>query len=123
MAEGAKNNDCLFCKIVAGQMDSQEVYDDKLVKVFRDISPQAPSHILIIPKEHIRSLNETNEEHRELLGHILMIAKKIAKQEKIAESGYRVLVNTEDDSGWGIHHLHFHLLGGKFLGTKLVSDE
>ena len=107
--------DCLFCKIVAGDIPSAKVYEDDKVYAFRDIEPQAPVHILIIPKEHIVSANELTEENASIVGHIFAVAAKIAKEEGIAEGGYRIVNNCGQDGGQTVGHLHFHMLGGRSL--------
>ncbi|WP_456342673.1 histidine triad nucleotide-binding protein [Thermovibrio sp.] len=110
---------CVFCKIVKGELPAKVVYEDELVMAFHDINPQAPVHILVIPKEHIPTLNDLEERHRELIGHIFLVIKKIAKEQGIDQSGYRVLVNCNRDGGQEVYHLHFHLLGGKPLGPMV----
>lgn len=107
--------DCLFCKIAAGEIPSTKVYEDELVYAFRDIEPQAPVHVLIIPKEHIKSANELNEENARVVAHIYTVAAKIAKAEGVAENGYRIVNNCGEDGGQTVGHLHFHLLGGRSL--------
>ena len=107
--------DCLFCKIIAGDIPSAKVYEDDLVYAFRDIEPQAPVHILIIPKEHISSANELTEENASIVGHIFAVAAKIAKDEGIADGGYRIVNNCGQDGGQTVGHLHFHMLGGRSL--------
>ena len=107
--------DCLFCKIIAGDIPSNKVYEDDKVYAFRDIEPQAPVHILIIPKEHIASANELTEENASVVGHIFAVAAKIAKEEGIAEGGYRIVNNCGEDGGQTVNHLHFHMLGGRSL--------
>ena len=107
--------DCLFCKIAAGEIPSTKVYEDELVYAFRDIEPQAPVHVLIIPKEHIKSANELNEENAQIVAHIYAVAAKIAKAEGVAEKGYRIVNNCGEDGGQTVGHLHFHLLGGRSL--------
>ena len=106
-------SDCLFCKIVAGEIPCDEVFENELLIAFRDISPVSPTHILIIPKKHISSLNELSEEDRFLAGEMLLSAKKIAKSEKINLSGYRTVVNTNNDGGQTVFHIHMHLIGGR----------
>ena len=108
--------DCVFCKIAAGDIPSTRLYQDEDVVAFRDLHPQAPVHILIIPRKHIASVAEMNEEDVPLLGKICLVAKALAEQEGIAESGYRLIANTRKDSGQEVPHLHFHLIGGCFLG-------
>lgn len=107
--------DCLFCKIIKGEIPSAKVYEDNKVYAFRDIEPQAPVHILIIPKEHIASANELTEENASIVGHIFAVAAKIAKEEGIAEGGYRIVNNCGEDGGQTVKHLHFHMLGGRSL--------
>ena len=112
-------SDCLFCKIVAGDIPSTKVYEDELVLAFRDIAPQAPTHILVIPKEHIASVAEINENNSAVVSHIFEVIAKIAKEEKL-DSGYRVVSNCGDDAGQTVHHLHFHILGGKKLNVEMA---
>ncbi len=103
---------CIFCKILKGEIPSDKVYEDELLYAFRDIAPAAPVHVLIIPKEHIESTNALNAEHKELLGHIVLTAAKIAKDLGVAEDGYRILNNCGKNAGQTVFHLHFHLLAG-----------
>ncbi len=105
-------NDCIFCKIIKGEISSQKVYEDELVYAFRDIAPAAPTHILIVPKEHICCANKLEESHKELLGHIILTAKKIAQAEGVADEGYRIINNCGENAGQTVFHLHFHLLAG-----------
>lgn len=112
---------CIFCKIVNREIPARIVYEDDLVMAFHDINPQAPIHILIIPKEHIPTLNELEEKHKELIGHIFLVAKKIAKDMGVAENGYRVLVNCNQDGGQEVYHIHLHLFAGKPLGPMICS--
>ncbi len=107
--------DCLFCKIIAGEIPSSKVYEDEKVYAFNDISPAAPCHVLIVPKEHIESANDLNEENSDILKNIFLTAKKIAKEKGIAEKGYRIVNNCGEDGGQSVKHLHFHLLGGRSL--------
>ena len=111
--------DCLFCKIVAGQIPSTKVYEDEQVLAFRDIAPQAPTHILVIPKTHIASVAEVNAENSGLVAHIFEVIPKIAKEEGL-ETGYRVVSNCGADAGQTVHHLHFHILGGKQLALEMA---
>jgi len=104
--------DCIFCKIIAGDIPSEKVYSDDLVTAFRDINPAASTHILIIPNRHIASINELTPEDEQLVGHLFSIAKTLAVKEGIAESGYRLIINTGPDGGQEVFHLHLHLLGG-----------
>ena len=112
-------NDCLFCKIIKGEIPSTIVYEDEEILAFRDINPVAPVHVLVIPKKHIGSLVDLNPEDEALVGKIYSVINKVAKQENIFESGFRVVVNCGEDGGQEVKHLHFHLIGGKKLGTKL----
>ena len=104
---------CIFCQIAAGEIDSEIVYRDGQVVAFRDLNPQAPTHILIIPIQHIKNLADASEEQAELLGHCNMVAAQIARAEGIAEDGYRLVTNVGADAGQSVDHLHFHLLGGR----------
>lgn len=105
--------DCIFCKIVAGEIPSEKVYADDRVTAFRDIHPVAPVHILIVPNKHIASVNEVTTEDELLLGRMLTVANQLARQENIAEDGYRLIVNTGPHGGQVIYHLHLHLIGGR----------
>jgi histidine triad (HIT) family protein len=105
--------DCLFCRIVAGEIPSDQVHADDLVIAFRDIAPRAPTHILLIPREHIASAAELTEAHGPLLGHLFAVAAEVARQEGIAENGYRLVSNVGRWGGQTVDHLHFHLLGGR----------
>lgn len=107
--------DCLFCKIIAGEIPSAKVYEDDLVFAFRDIDPKAPTHILIIPKKHIASVNEINDENCSVVGHIFKVAAEIAKSEGIADDGYRIVTNIGENGGQTVGHLHYHMLGGRSL--------
>ena len=110
---------CLFCKIVKGDIPSTKVYEDELVLAFRDIAPMAPTHILVIPKAHIGSVNEVTAENTNLVAHIFTVIPTIAAAEKL-EGGYRVVSNCGADAGQTVHHLHFHILGGKQLSTEMA---
>lgn len=105
--------DCIFCKIVEGAIPSDKVYEDEKVIAFKDINPEAPVHIIIIPKEHIESVRELDENNAEIVSHIILSAKKIAKDLGISESGFRIVNNCGKDGGQTVPHLHFHLLGGR----------
>jgi len=109
--------DCLFCKMVAGEIKPQMVHEDADLIAFRDIAPQAPVHVLIVPRKHIATLNEAKPGDAELLGKLMLAAQKIAGQLGIAASGYRVVMNTNADAGQTVFHIHLHLLGGKRLVT------
>ena len=106
---------CLFCEIAKGNIHSTKVYEDELVYAFRDIAPQAPVHVLIIPKKHIESAQALTAEDDALLCHMFACARKIAESEGVAASGYRLITNVGDDAGQSVHHLHLHLMGGKTL--------
>ena len=110
---------CLFCKIVRGEIPSAKVYEDEFVLAFRDIAPMAPTHILVIPKTHIASVNEVNAENAAIVAHIFTVIPQIAAAEKL-EGGYRVVSNCGPDAGQTVHHLHFHILGGKQLRTEMA---
>ena len=111
--------DCIFCKIIAGDIPSTKVYEDELVYAFRDINPQAPTHILVIPKAHIGSVAEVTAENADVVAHIFTVIPKIAEAEKL-ENGYRVVSNCGANAGQTVHHLHFHILGGKQLSTEMA---
>ena len=108
-------NDCLFCKIVAGDIPSKLVYQDADLVAFRDINPVAPTHILLIPRRHVASLADTAPGDRELLGSLLLAASQLARDEGLAEDGYRVVTNTGANAGQSVPHLHFHLIGGRAM--------
>jgi histidine triad (HIT) family protein len=107
--------DCLFCKIVAGSIPAKRVYEDELSLCFADIHPQAPTHLLVVPKEHIASLAETTESHAALLAHLLAAAASVARAAGL-DGGYRVVINTGPDGGQTVDHLHLHVLGGRAMG-------
>ena len=108
-------DDCLFCKIVAGDIPADKVFENNNIYAFRDIDPKAPTHILIIPKEHISTTNDLDESHKMLVGEIMLTAKEIAGQEGIADSGYRTVFNCNQDGGQAVYHIHLHLLGGRHM--------
>lgn len=112
--------DCLFCKIIAGEVPSDKVYEDDMVYVFKDIAPIAPVHYLIIPKVHISGASEITSENSKYTAHIFEVAAKIAKDEGFAD-GFRVITNCGDDAGQSVKHLHFHLLAGKKMGWSTDS--
>lgn len=107
--------DCLFCKIVAGTIPATRIYEDESCLAFPDVHPQAPVHVLVIPKEHIKSLAEVGAEHIALLGQLMAAAAEVARTEGL-EKGYRVVVNTGSDGGQTVGHLHLHVLGGRHMG-------
>ncbi len=108
--------DCLFCSIAEGRISATLVHEDDTLIAFRDINPQAPVHILVVPREHIVSLEETGDEHRDLLGRMLLTARDLARAEGLAEGGYRTVVNVGSDGGQTVPHIHLHLLGGRQMG-------
>ena len=111
--------DCLFCKIIAGDIPSTKVYEDEFVYAFRDINPQAPTHILVIPKMHIASVAELTGENSNVVAHIFAVIPKIAEAEGLT-GGYRVVSNCGADAGQTVFHLHFHILGGKALSLQMA---
>lgn len=107
--------DCLFCKMVSGQIKPSTVYEDNDVLAFKDINPQAPLHVLVIPKKHIATLNDLDASHTELTGKMIKTAAHIAKESGVAESGYRTVMNCNADAGQSVFHIHLHLLGGRSM--------
>jgi histidine triad (HIT) family protein len=105
---------CLFCKIVAGEIPSKKVFEDERAYAFRDINPQAPTHILIVPRNHIDSLAETTAADQEMLGYLHLVASRIARSEGLSQ-GFRTVINTGPDGGQTVDHLHVHLLGGRAM--------
>ena len=110
---------CLFCKIIAGEIPSSKVYEDETVFAFRDIAPQAPTHILVVPKAHMESVNDVTAENSAVVAHIFEVIPQIAKAEGL-EGGYRVVSNCGADAGQTVSHLHFHILGGKKLALEMA---
>lgn len=110
---GDASTDCLFCKIIQGDIPAKIVYDDELVLAFEDIDPKAPTHLLIIPKQHIATMNDLNVEHNAVIGHMFQVAKQLAKDQGFDEKGYRVVMNCNRDGGQAVYHIHLHLLGGR----------
>ena len=108
-------NDCLFCKIIAGSIPATKVYEDDLVIAIQDIAPKAPHHLLLIPKKHIVNCLDIAERDRELIGHIHMVGADLAREWGVAESGFRIVVNTNADAGQSVFHIHFHVLAGRHL--------
>lgn len=106
-------SECIFCKIIAGTIPSRRVYQDELVTAFEDIHPVAPNHILIVPNRHLESLNDASEEDAPVLGQMLLVAKTLAEQLGIQESGYRLTINTGPHAGQVVFHMHMHLVGGQ----------
>jgi histidine triad (HIT) family protein len=107
---------CLFCQIVAGEIPADIVHQDEHSIALRDINPQAPTHILIIPREHLESLDEASRQDEAMLGHLLRVAARVANEQGLTESGYRTVVNTGAGAGQSVFHLHLHVLGGRTLG-------
>lgn len=110
---------CIFCKIIKGETPSKKLYEDDKVIAFHDINPEAPIHFLVVPKEHIESVNELDEKNIEIITHIFKIINKLVKEQKIADSGYRIINNCGKDGGQTVNHIHFHVLGGKVLPMNL----
>ena len=110
---------CLFCKIAAGEIPSTKVYEDETVLAFRDIAPQAPTHVLVIPREHISGVSAVTAENAKVAGHCIEVAAKVAELEGL-ENGFRVVSNCGDDAGQTVPHLHFHVLGGRKLTLEMA---
>jgi histidine triad (HIT) family protein len=111
--------ECIFCRIVAGEIPADIVFQDNEIVAFRDIHPQAPTHILVIPKTHIASLNDLTPRHTDLIGRIILVASELARKENIADSGYRLSISCGADGGQVVPHLHLHLIGGRKLDDRL----
>jgi histidine triad (HIT) family protein len=109
-------SDCLFCKMVSGEIQPDVVLENDDVLAFRDLSPQAPTHVLVIPKKHISTINEIDAPDSELIGKMYLAAKEIAASEGLSETGYRTLINCNADGGQTVFHIHLHLLGGRAMG-------
>jgi len=105
--------DCIFCKIAAGETSSDTLFQDDQITAFRDINPVAPTHILIVPKKHIPSVNEITAQDESLVGHLFYVANQLAREEGINETGYRLIINTGPHGGQVVDHLHIHLIGGQ----------
>lgn len=110
------NEPCLFCDIRDGKRSTQKVYEDAHCLAFNDIQPQAPTHVLLIPRAHLANVNDVTDSHAELLGHLFVAAAKIARERGLAERGYRLVVNTGREASQSVFHLHVHLLGGRSMG-------
>jgi histidine triad (HIT) family protein len=108
--------DCLFCKIAKHELDAKIVYEDDRVVAFRDINPKAPTHVLLIPRTHVATLDELEEQHEADVGHLFVAAAKVARAEGLSERGYRTVINCGAEAGQSVFHIHLHLLGGKPLG-------
>ncbi len=111
--------DCIFCQIVTGKVPSEILYQDEEIIAFRDINPQAPVHLVIIPKKHILCLTHLTEAESPLIGHMVNTANQLAKREGISEGGYRLVINCGEEGGQSVPHLHIHLLGGRRLSNAL----
>ena len=109
------SEDCLFCKILAGDIPADIVYESESAIAFRDINPQAPTHVLVIPRQHIATINDLDEADRSLVGDLYLAAQQIAAGEGIAESGYRAVMNCNEGAGQSVFHIHLHVLGGRAL--------
>jgi histidine triad (HIT) family protein len=109
-------DDCLFCRIVGGTIPADVVYRDPQVTAFRDIQPQAPVHVLLVPNQHVTWLNDLEEDHQDIIGYLMRMVRVVARGQAIADSGYRVVVNTGSDAMMSVPHLHIHILGGRKLG-------
>lgn len=107
--------DCIFCKIAASEIPCSKVYEDEKVLAFKDINPEAPVHVLIIPKEHIQSVMQINDTNKDIISYIYLVAGKLAKELGISETGFRIVTNCGEDGGQSVEHLHFHMLGGRNL--------
>ena len=107
--------DCIFCKIVRKEIPSKVVYEDDRLLAFRDVNPLAPVHVLIVPKQHVTNILDINEENIDLIGHIHLVANKLAREAGIAEGGFRIVTNCNKDGGQIVFHLHYHLIGGEEL--------
>lgn len=112
-------SDCIFCRIVQGGIPAEVVFEDEALIAIRDIHPQAPTHLLFIPKVHIPSLNDLGDGHRDLMGRLMVAATKVAQDLGLGESGYRLVVNCGPDGGQTVFHLHLHLLGGASLSGRM----
>ena len=110
------HDDCLFCKILAGDIPADVIYESETAIAFRDINPQAPTHVLIIPRKHIATINDIEAEDEELVGSLFTAARAIAKQEGFSDEGYRAVMNCNEAAGQTVFHIHLHLLGGRDLG-------
>ncbi len=104
---------CLFCKIAQGEIPATIVFEDTEIMAFRDINPQAPTHLLLIPKQHIATIDDTDTKDERLLGHMVLTAKKLAQQESLSNNGYRLVFNVNSHGGQEVYHIHLHILGGR----------
>ncbi|TET36985.1 MAG: histidine triad nucleotide-binding protein [Planctomycetota bacterium] len=111
------NDDCIFCKIAAGDIPADKVYEDEEILAFKDVNPVAPVHVLFVPKDHIAGVNDLNERTAAIVGKIFLAAQKVAAELGVADSGYRIIANTNRDAGQEVFHIHLHLLGGRRMGA------
>jgi len=109
-------SDCIFCKIIKGDIPTEKIYEDENVVAFNDISPKSPTHVLVVPKKHVASLNDLKPDDMNMIVQVFDAIKKIAAKQGVAEDGYRVIVNTNRASGQEVFHMHFHIMGGRQLG-------
>ena len=112
--------DCIFCKIIAKEIPSEIVYEDEEILAFKDIAPKAPVHIVVIPKKHIEKITEIEKQDEAVIGRIYSAINQIAREQGIAEDGFRVIINCGENGGQEVKHIHFHLLGGTKLGMQIV---
>lgn len=110
---------CIFCRIIAGEIPGEFVYRDSEMVVFRDIHPVAPTHLLLVPVQHVESVRDLTSEHEGLIGRMVLRARLLAEQEGVADGGYRLVVNNGPDSGQVVHHLHMHIVGGRRLSDRI----
>ncbi|MDF2866351.1 MAG: histidine triad protein [Clostridia bacterium] len=115
-------DNCLFCKIIKGEVGSEKVYENEYVLAFKDIHPVAPVHVLVIPKLHISCMNDVTVDNSEYIKQVYLAIKEVAKLSGVDKSGYRVICNCGEDGGQVVNHIHFHLLGGRHLGEKIVHE-
>jgi len=112
-------SDCIFCKIIDGKVSANKVFENEQVLAFRDVNPQAPVHILVIPRRHIATLNDLQSSDTGLIGEMMLAATQIAATENLAANGYRVVMNCNHDGGQSVYHIHLHLLGGRYMKWPL----
>ncbi len=108
--------DCLFCKILSGDIPADIVYESDTAIAFRDVRPQAPTHVLVIPRKHVATINDLGDEDREIVGSLYLAAKEIARAEGLSDEGYRAVMNCNEGAGQSVFHIHLHVLGGRVLG-------
>ena len=109
-------SDCIFCRIAASEIPSEKIYEDERIVAFEDINPISPTHFLVIPKEHIETLDDASPEHQELLGYMMLTAARIARNKGVSEAGYRQVINCRAEGGQIVFHLHLHIIGGRKMG-------